>query len=63
MVAFKQFSIAAVALIFAALTNADRVLSLSPFAELVHDYDKGKGMEELILSKMGLFQRFIRFIF
>ena len=44
MVSCKPFLAAAVALIFAARINADRVLSLSPFAELVHDYDKGKGV-------------------
>ena len=44
MQASKQFLPTAVALIFAAVIYADRVLSLSPLVELVRDYDKGEGV-------------------
>ena len=42
MVINKQSLSAAVSLIFAALTYADRMLSLPPFVDLARDYDKGK---------------------
>ena len=59
MASSKQLLPTAVALIFAAMiyaANADRVVSLSPFAELINDYDKGGKCVEIWDSIMIFLQ-------